>query len=133
MLQIVKQENKSPKYIEKIKSLGMEPNDVSVSESIDSGVVTGYALYSILGDCVKIYYIEAKSKTGENDLLLFDGIARSVLFLAVLKGVEKAEFSSCIAADAKMLGLSDENGTLKPISAVFNKCKGCAHADNSEG
>ena len=88
MLQIVKQENKSPKYIEKIKSLGMEPNDVSVSESIDSGVVIGYALYSILSDCVKIYYIEAKSKTGENDLLLFDGIARSVLFLAVLKGVE---------------------------------------------
>ena len=55
MLQIVKQENKSPKYIEKIKSLGMEPNDVSVSESIDSGVVIGYALYSILSDCVKIY------------------------------------------------------------------------------
>ncbi len=124
MLQIVKQENKD-NYIDIIRGLGIDPESAQVSESLDSGKVTGYAVYEFSGDSVVIHDIEAGG-----DLMLFDGIARSVLFLAALKGncgkaVERAVFGEQPRQIANKLGLAGENGVLEPISDIFNKCESC--------
>ena len=121
MLQILKREDKSP-YLAEIAELGLSGNEIAVSEAVDGDLVLGYALYKISPEAIEIYKISP-----QNDLLLFDGIARSILFLAVLKGVERAEFKLSDLTEAKKLGFADENGVLEDISSVFSGCKGCKH------
>ena len=121
MLQILKREDKSP-YLDEILKLGLSENEIAISEAVDGDSVLGYALYKISPEAIEIYKISP-----QNDLLLFDGIVRSILFLAVLKGVERAEFKLSNLTEAKKLGFADENGILEDISSVFSECKGCKH------
>ena len=84
MLQILRQEEKD-NYIDLIRSLGIDPDTALISEAVDSGKVTGYAVYTLTPEEISVYCVEP-----EADLVLWDGIARSILFSAVLKGVETA-------------------------------------------
>lgn len=120
MLQILKQENKHS-YLKKLHELGLDPEKICISEAIDGNMVTGFGIYELAADRIIIHSIEPLA-----DLLLFDGIARSVMFLAVLKGIEKAEYRGDTVKNAKLCGfISDEKPYLKPISSVFNGCKEC--------
>ena len=121
MLQILKREDKSP-YLAQIADLGLSDSEISVSEAVDGDLVLGYALYKISPEAIEIFKISP-----QNDLLLFDGIARSILFLAVLKGVERAKFKLNDLTEAKKLGFVNDDGVLEDISSVFSGCKGCKH------
>lgn len=125
MLQILKQENKQG-YLTKLAELGLEPEKINISEAVDGGKVTGFGIYVFADDSIVINCIEP-----QNDLVLFDGIARSVMFLAVLKGIEKAEYRGNTCKNAKLLKfITDEKPYLEPISSVFNGCQGCRHNEN---
>jgi len=125
MLQILKQENKQG-YLTKLAELGLDPEKVSVSEAIDGGNVIGFGIYELTSDSIMIHCIEP-----QNDLVLFDGIARSVMFLAVLKGIEKAEYRYDTRKNAALLKfITDEKPYLEPISSIFNGCEGCRHNKN---
>lgn len=126
MLQILKQENKQG-YLAKLAELGLAPENVSISEAIDGENVTGFGIYELTSDSIVIHGIEP-----ENDLVLFDGIARSVMFLAVLKGIEKAEYRGNTRKNAALLKfITDEKPYLEPISSIFNGCEGCRHNKNN--
>lgn len=125
MLQILKQENKQG-YSQRLTELGLDPEKISISEATDGGNVTGFGIYEFSGDSIVIHCIEP-----QNDLVLFDGIARSVMFLAVLKGIEKAEYRGDTRKNAALLKfISDEKPYIQPISSIFNGCEGCRHNKN---
>ncbi len=121
MLQILKREDKSL-YLPQISALGFNECDVSISEAVDGGETLGYAIYKLTPECLEILKISP-----QNDLVLFDGIVRSILFLAVLKGVERAEFKLGSLAEAQKLGFIKNNNVLEPISQIFGGCEGCKH------
>lgn len=126
MLQILKQDNKES-YLEIISDLGISPSSAQISEAKDGEAVNGYGIYEFLGDRLVIHKISP-----EGDLVLFDGIARSIMFLAVLKGIERAEFGEQTAEKARLLRfISGQDTALEPISAIFSGCENCRHADNS--
>lgn len=120
MLQIIKQEN-ADKYAEVLSSLGLTAEEAQISEAVDNEQVSGYAVYSFSGGEILIHKI-----VPDGDLMLFDGIARSALFLAALKGIEQARFLNDAAPIAEKIKLTSEaNGVLYPISNVFNACEHC--------
>ncbi len=60
---------------------------VHVVESMSEDQVTGYAVFSYHPDAVTLYRCEAGK-----DMVLFDGIVRSVLFKAAMRGINRAVF-----------------------------------------
>lgn len=126
MLEIIKQDNKEG-YLEIIDGMGLSQGSVRVSEAKDGETVTGYGIYEFLDDRIVIHKISP-----ESDLVLFDGIARSIMFLAVLKGIECAEFGETTLKNARLLRYIKESETaLEPISTIFNGCENCKHAGKS--
>lgn len=108
-------------------ALDIEPEKACVSESRDSGRINGFGIYEMTADSVILHKISP-----ENDLVLFDGIARSIMFLAVLKGIEKAVFKASTMDNAgKLRFVKDESGVLEPISEIFNGCDDCRHNKNN--
>lgn len=121
MLQILKQEDKTG-YLEIISGLGLSERQAQISEAVDGENVTGFAVYEFLKDSIRIHMLSPDS-----DIVLLDGIIRSVLFLAVLKGIEKAEFLNDTFMPAVSLKiLKSGERTLMPISEIFGGCKDCA-------
>lgn len=120
MLQILKQDAKD-NYLCEIKSLGLSAEAAHVSEAVDGANVIGWAIYELGDDVLIIHKI-----TPTEDLVLFDGIIRSVLFLAQQKGVNKAVVcGNAIEAAQRLKLLSDGKNTIEPISDVFGGCKHC--------
>ncbi len=120
MLQILKRKDVKG-YEAELSELGLDPFFTEISEAVDNGAVTGYAIYVLTPEALFIHKVEANG-----DTVLYDGIVRSILFLAALKGVEKAVFSDSERNDASALGfISFDSNVLDPISRVLGSCSGC--------
>lgn len=120
MLEIKAAEDIS-RYYEKIISLGLDRDTTLAVESFDKGRVNGYGLFHLDSECVFLDYIE-----DGGDILLFDGIARTVLFKAMLSGIDKAELSQNQIEKYKMLGFVQNNyKTIDSIGDFLSKCKSC--------
>lgn len=120
MLQILQTKN-IESYSELILSLGLEKENVSVVEATDKEEILGIGIYALEREQVTVYYIDAK-----NDLYLFDGIVRSILFLAVLKDVDKAVFALSDRNDLEKLGFVQKNDNcLLSLKEFMSKCKSC--------
>lgn len=120
MLQIIKRKD-ADGYEDILLGLGLNAYDTDISESISDGEVTGYAIYKILPDAVYFYAVNANG-----DLVLYDGIVRSVLFLAALRGIERAHFMLDDNSLTASLGFITVNSSvLEPISSVLGSCSGC--------
>ncbi len=121
MLSILKRKD-AEGYLHILEKFGLSPIDTDISESIENGIVSGYAIYRLTPDGLFIYDVKA------NDLTIYDGIVRSVLFLATLKGVEKAKLLLDDKLDAITLGfITIDNDVIEPISNVLGGCSGCGH------
>ncbi|MCD8328619.1 MAG: hypothetical protein LUC25_05930 [Ruminococcus sp.] len=108
-------------YFEKLSKLGLDEELTLVVESYDKGEVNGYGFYHLEGDSVSIDYIESYQ-----DLILFDGIVRSILFKAMLSGIDKAVFSDAQLGKFQMLGFVQNNyKTIDSIGEFLSKCKSC--------
>lgn len=120
MLQILKRKDVKG-YEAELSELGLDPFFTDISEAVDNDAVTGYAIYVLTPEALFIHKVEANG-----DTVLYDGIVRSILFLAALKGVEKAVFSDSERNDASALGfISFDSNVLDPISRVLGSCSGC--------
>ncbi len=109
------------KYREEIESLKLDPNFTLVAESFDKEKVNGYGFYHLENGSVVIDYIN-----DGDDILLFDGIARSILFKALLSGINKAGFSEIQIDKFIKLGFVQNNyKTIDSIEDFLSKCKSC--------
>ena len=124
MLQIIKKDGTDgyEKILEKLELTGNTA--ISISEAVDGEKVDGYGIYELRPDCITIYMI---SDTG--DLMLADGIVRSILFLAASKGVEKAVFEKGSEKVPNRLGILKDGTVLEPISDIFGGCEHCRNND----
>ena len=120
MLQILQTKN-IENYSEIIKRLGLENKNANVVEAVDKDEIFGTGIYLIEKDKVVIYFIDSKG-----DLYLYDGIVRSILFLAVLKDIDKAEFEIEDKTDLIKLGFVQKNSNcLNDLKEFMSKCKSC--------
>ena len=120
MLQIIKKDGVKG-YEKLLDDLGIiNDPDIKISEAVDGDKVNGFGIYKITPEKIYIYSLSA----GE-DIMLADGILRSVLFLAALRGVERAEFLNNTEEYSKKLGMIKEGFVLEPISDIFGGCENC--------
>lgn len=120
MLQILKKDG-TDGYERVLGELELSANpNISISEAVDGGNVNGYCIYELRPDGITVYMI-----SDGGDLMLADGILRSVLFLAAFKGVEKAVFEKGSEKVPNRLGILKDGNVLEPISDIFGGCEGC--------
>lgn len=120
MLEIKTAADISP-YISKIKELDLPEEMCIVAESFSGGLVNGWGIYHLADEGVSVDFVESGG-----DILLFDGIVRSILFKAMLSGIDKAVFSDMQGDKFILLGFVQNNGkTLDSISEFLSKCKSC--------
>lgn len=101
-----------------------EHQKLYLTEAQDAGQVTGLIVYAYAPERVVIYAVQ-----DGGDLYLCDGLVRSVLFKAELKGIERAEFA---LQDAEMLErmrklhfIQNDENILDDIREVMENCKKC--------
>ena len=120
MLQIIKKDGNEG-YENILSELKLDGNsNVRISEAVNDDKVNGFGVYELRPDALVIYKI-----VDGGDLMLADGILRSILFLAAVKGVEKAVLERGSEDIAKKLGILKDGNILEPISDVFGGCEGC--------
>ena len=124
MLEILEQKNLAC-YQEIIKNLEIPGQaELHISEAKEEKIVKGYIIYAYEPEQVIIYAV-----ADNNDWNQCDGLVRSVLFKAELKGLQKALF---LVQDMQMqdrlitLGFMKNNQkTLENIMEVMENCKKC--------
>lgn len=127
MLQILQTRN-IESYKNKIEELSLTDSFPSVVEATDNDKVIGVGIYHMDFEkgAVSIDYCE-----WNDDIMLLDGIIRSILFLVMLRGIEKAVFSNALKNECRKLGfVKDDTLMLDGISGMLDGCKHCKH--NSE-
>ena len=125
MLQIIKKDG-TEGYEKSLDKLDLTGNsEISISEAVDGEKVDGYGIYELRPDCITVYMI-----SDNGDLMLADGILRSILFLAAFKGVEKAVFEKGSEKVPNRLGILIDGTVLEPISDIFGGCEGCTREND---
>lgn len=127
MLRILQTRN-IEKYDDIIEKLGISDEIVSVAEATEEDKVTGFGVYYFDADKKEVVIRYAQY----TDLMLADGIYRSILFLAMMRGIDKAQFvlnDEKLICDVKKLRLADENGIAQSISELLDGCKNCKNAE----
>lgn len=123
MLRILEQKDLTP-YQEIIEKLNL-PQQFHLTEAVDDdNSIKGYILYAYQPDKVSIYALD-----DGQDWDYCDGLIRSVLFKAQLRGIEQAEFqiqNPELRERIEKLGFVKNNqNLLEKISEVMESCKKC--------
>lgn len=120
MLQILQTKNFN-NYIEKLEKMGILDKFPNVVEATDKGEIIGLGIYHFEEKMVVVDEISA-----ENDLYLYDGIVRAILFLAMMKGIDIAKFNLTDMTQVKKLKfVKDDENILSPVTSFMSKCKSC--------
>ena len=98
--------------------------DIHITEALDSGKVTGYIAYSYGSDKTIVYGFD-----DGGDLLLCDGLVRSVMFKSVLKGIEHMLFETESGFEnlVKLKFLKEGSKMCSDLSSFMNSCQSCKH------
>ncbi len=125
MLRILEQKNLDS-YQEIISRLPLpEFTQLHLTEALDDDdAVKGWILYAYQPEQILIYALN-----DGNDWNYCDGLVRSVLFKAQLRGLEKAVFEisqpEIMARIAKLGFVKNNQNSLENISEVMESCKKC--------
>lgn len=91
----------------------------SVMAATDSGEIIGYTVFSICDGSLILEYVVANG-----DVLLFDGLVRSTLHIAVNRGLERAYYTD--GADETLLSklklVKNRDEKTLDIDVLFKSC-----------
>ncbi len=125
MLEILQTKNKE-NYRNKITELGLDFDTTFVVDAADGGSSIGYGIYHFGLDEEYNPTVEVDFVQDNSDILLFDGIIRSILFLSMMKGIDKARFNLPQSDSLLKLGFVQNNyKCLDSITKFMSKCKSC--------
>lgn len=95
-----------------------------ITEALDGGRVTGYIAYAYGNDKTVVYGYD-----DGGDILLCDGLVRSVMFKSVLKGIEHMLFETESGFEnlKKLRFLKDDSRMCSDLSGFMDSCKSCGH------
>ncbi|MDE6670572.1 MAG: hypothetical protein K2K16_00090 [Ruminococcus sp.] len=99
-------------------------DNVHITEAFENNKVTGYIAYSYENDRTVIHGLD-----DGGDLLLCDGLVRSVIFKSTLKSIGTLVFdtSDCLDNLRKLKFITGENMTVENIDRFMNGCSDCNH------
>ncbi|MCR5717988.1 MAG: hypothetical protein K6F80_03005 [Oscillospiraceae bacterium] len=99
-------------------------SELHISELTEPDGVKGYIVYAYEPEQVVIYALE-----DGGDLNYCDGLARSVLFKAEMRGIERAVFQEAKPDICKHLALlrfiKSDKKSLDSIAEIMDSCKSC--------
>ena len=105
------------------------PQNVHITEALEGGKVTGFIAY--------FYGAEKTTVCGYDDggdLMLCDGLVRSVLFKSCLKGISKCEFrfddENKLGQLIKLRFITENSRVAENIDSFMNGCENCKHNNN---
>ncbi len=122
MLKIVEQTDLTPyqALLDRIQT----KNRLYLTEALENGQVTGHIVYAYEPEQAVIYDVE-----DGGDLYLCDGLVRSVLFKAELRGLEKAYFAlteeTAMEKMRKLRFVQNDENILPDIREIMENCKKC--------
>ena len=97
-----------------------------ITEALDGGNVLGFIAYSYEGDKTVVYDYD-----DGGDLMLCDGLVRSVMFKSCLKAIEKCEFrlpdKTGYDALKKLRFLEGDSTVADDLDRFMNSCEHCNH------
>lgn len=96
---------------------------VSVAEAYDGERVSGFGVYSYEKDAVVIHRVEYG-----DDLYLADGIVRTILFKAMMNGIDRGVFAANESNDiltSKLKYIKDKGRIINSITDFMDNCKNC--------
>ena len=95
-----------------------------ITEALDRGEPIGFIAYSYEGDRTVVYDYDHRG-----DLMLCDGLVRSVLFKSCLKAIDKCEFDlpdeDKYEPLRKLRFISGDSRTAGNIDSFMNGCENC--------
>ncbi len=101
-----------------------------ITEALEGKNVTGYIAYAYGNEKTIVYGLD-----DGGDLMLCDGLVRSVMFKSVLKGIEHLLFDiqeECSFENLKKLKfLKDDSRMCSDLSGFMNSCQSCKHKNNT--
>ena len=101
-----------------------------ITEAMDGGRAVGFIAYSYEGDHTVVY-----DYSDMGDLMLCDGLVRSVMFKSVLKGIETMVFE--IADESKFGNLKKlrfligDGNVCEDLNSFMNACESCKNKNTS--
>ena len=106
-------------------------NNLHITEAIEHGEATGFIAYAYQADSTVVYDYDDKG-----DLMLCDGLVRSVMFKSVLKGIEtmifdipdKAKYNNLI----KLRFLSGNSNVCENLDSFMNACESCKNKKEAD-
>lgn len=120
MLEIV-QARDYKKYYKLFEQLNIADEIVSVVEAMNNDEIIGFGIYHYNLDKLVVDYIESNS-----DLELFDGITRTILFLALNNNINSALFNMKDRTNLiKLRFISENENSIANIANFMDNCKNC--------
>lgn len=109
-------------YEAAVKAAGA--NNVHITEALNGTDVTGFIAYAYEAEQTVVYDYD-----DGGDLMMCDGLVRSVMFKSTLKGIENMIFelpdSSKYEALIKLRFLTSEDNVCHDLSSFMNSCESC--------
>lgn len=104
-------------------------NNVHITEAIDKGQSMGYIAYAYEAERTVVYGYD-----DGGDLMLCDGLVRSVMFKSVLKGIETMIFQLTdkdgFANLRKLKFLEGDSTVCENLDSFMNSCQNCKRGEN---
>lgn len=99
-------------------------NNVHITEALDRGAAVGFIAYAYEAERTVVYDYD-----DGGDLMLCDGLVRSVMFKSVLKGIETMAFELPDPAKLenlrKLRFLSGDSTVCEELDGFMNACESC--------
>lgn len=100
--------------------------EIHITEALDRNEVIGYITYAYTNGKTIVYGFD-----DGGDLMLCDGLVRSVMFKSVLKGIEhmlfEIEEEKYFENFRKLKFLKDDSRMCSDLSSFMNSCQSCKH------
>lgn len=128
MLKILEQQNTAP-YQHILDTIRTEYK-LWLTEAMDGDKVTGYIIYAYEPEQVAVHAVD-----DGGDLMLCDGLVRSVLFKGLLRGLNKGVFrvtdASMMDKMRKLRFVKNDEIVLENIEEIMDNCKSCKESQRN--
>ncbi|MDE6784588.1 MAG: hypothetical protein K2J26_04350 [Ruminococcus sp.] len=113
-------------YEDIIAAAGVD--NIHITEAMDKGKSIGYIAYAYETECTVVYGYD-----DGGDLMLCDGLVRSVMFKSVLKGIETMIFKlpdkDGFVNLRKLKFLEGDSTICENLDGFMNACKNCRRGE----
>ncbi|MDE5764339.1 MAG: hypothetical protein K2N49_04105 [Ruminococcus sp.] len=103
-------------------------DNIHITEAMDNGKSTGYIAYVYEPECTVVYGYD-----DGGDLMLCDGLVRSVMFKSVLKGIGTMIFklhdTNGFINLRKLKFLEDNSTVCENLDRFMNACQNCRRGE----